>query len=74
MQVEATNLKGETNNDHVQNPNNESNVAATTESIESKVAEHPPVVATRFEREPGKRVQILELPADQQDEAQRFYI
>jgi len=74
MQVEAPNLEGETHNDHVQNPNNQSNVAATAEPIEAEVAEHPPVVATRFERDPDKRVQILELPADQQDEARRFYI
>ena len=56
MQVEATNLKGETNNDHVQNPNNQSNVAVTAEPIDVEVAEHPPVVATRFERDPCKRV------------------
>ena len=74
VQVEAPNLEGETHNDHVQNPNNQSNVAATAEPIEAEVAKHPPVVATRFERDPGKRVQILELPADQQDEARRFYI
>jgi len=57
VQVEAPNLEGETHNDHVQNPNNQSNVAATAEPIEAEVAEHPPVVATRFERDPGKRVQ-----------------
>lgn len=31
-------------------------------------------LATTFERDPGKRVQILRLPFDQQDEARRFYI
>lgn len=70
----APDLEGETHNDHVQNSNNQSNVAATAEPIEAEVAEHPPVIATRFERDPGKRVQILELSADQQDEARRFYI
>jgi hypothetical protein len=74
VQVEAPNLEGGTHNDHVQNPNNESNVAATAKPIEAEVAEHPPVVATRFERDPGKSVQILELTDDQQDEARRFYI
>ena len=38
MQVEAPNLEGETHNDHVQNPNNQSNVVATTEPIETDVA------------------------------------
>ena len=72
--MEAPNLEGKTHNDHVQNPNNQSNVAATAEPIEAEVAKHPPVVATRFERDPGKHVQILELPAYHQDEAWRFYI
>jgi hypothetical protein len=31
-------------------------------------------LATAFERDPGKHVQILRLPFDQQDEARRFYI
>jgi hypothetical protein len=31
-------------------------------------------LATTFERDPSKRVQILRLPFDQQDEARRFYI
>jgi hypothetical protein len=73
--VEVEDLEGETHNDHVQNPNNhQSSAAATAEPIQAEAAEHPPVVATRFERDPGKRVQILELPPDQQDDARRFYI
>ena len=66
---DAPNVEGETPNDHVENPNNQS--SAPVEPMEAEVAEpeHEPIVATRFERDPGKRVQILELPADQQDEA-----
>ncbi|KAJ1270479.1 hypothetical protein BS78_06G054800 [Paspalum vaginatum] len=32
------------------------------------------IVTTAFERDPGKRVQICELPPNKQDEARRFYI
>ena len=69
MEGDAPNVEGETPNDHVENPNNQS--SAPVEPMEAEVAEpeHEPIVATRFERDPGKCVQILELPADQQDEA-----
>ena len=73
VEVETPNVEGETPNEHdVENPNNQSSVAAAP--LEAEAAEHQPIVATRFERDPGKRVQILELPVDQQDEARRFYI
>ncbi|KAJ1278816.1 hypothetical protein BS78_04G107800, partial [Paspalum vaginatum] len=32
------------------------------------------IITTTFERDPGKRVQICELPPNKQDEARRFYI
>ncbi len=41
---------------------------------ENLQAEQEVIVTTAFERDPGKRVQISALPADQQDEARRFYI
>jgi len=74
VEGDAPNVEGETPNDHVENPNNQS--SAPVEPMEAEVAEpeHEPIVATRFERDPGKCVQILELSADQQDEARRFYI
>ncbi|XP_052165077.1 uncharacterized protein LOC127782046 [Oryza glaberrima] len=46
--------------------------AATLPSLEAEQGQE--IVATAFERDPGKRAQIFELPADQQDEARRFYI
>jgi hypothetical protein len=45
-------------------------------NLHTEVAElnQQETLATTFEREPGKHVQILRLPFYQQDEAQRFYI
>lgn len=75
LEENAPNVEGEipTATDHVETPNNHT---ATVEPMEAEVAEpeREPIIATRFERDPGKRVQILELPADQQNEARRFYI
>ncbi|CAA0841414.1 TTF-type zinc finger protein with HAT dimerisation domain, partial [Striga hermonthica] len=65
--------------DHVENPNNQTSANVEPnqpmeEEPEVANPEREQIVATRFERDPGKRVQILDLPTDQQDEARRFYI
>jgi hypothetical protein len=57
---------------HIENPENSPVVEPMEE--EDAELEREQIVATRFERDPGKRSQILELPPDQQDEARRFYI
>jgi hypothetical protein len=39
-----------------------------------QISEQDRVGSTPFERDPGKRKQIWELPLDKQEEARRFYI
>jgi hypothetical protein len=73
--VETDNVQVEAPIDHVENLNNQSSdAAAAATPIEAEAAEHQPIVASAFERDPGKRVQIWELPPDEQDKARRFYI
>lgn len=45
------------------------NIVASVE-----VSEQARVGSTAYERDPGKRQQIWELPLDKQEEARRFYI
>lgn len=50
------------------------NKGSMTTPQEVEQQEQERIVGTQFERYPGKRSQILNLPFDQQDEARRFYI
>ena len=43
-------------------------------SVEVEVLEQQRIGSTPFERDPGKRKQIWELPLEKQNEARRFYI
>ena len=52
-------------------PPPEQNIEA---SVEVEVLEEQRIGSTPFERDPGKRKQIWELPVDKQNEARQFYI
>lgn len=71
--VQTENVQVEAPIDHVENLNNQSSDAAAT-PIEAEAVERQPIIASAFERDPGKRVQIWDLPPDEQDKARRFYI
>jgi hypothetical protein len=53
--------------DHVENLNNQSSNAAAATPIQAEAAEHQPIIVSAFERDLGKRVEIWELPPDEQD-------
>jgi hypothetical protein len=60
--------------DHVENPIDQNSPMVEPMEEEGAELDREQIVATRFERDPDKRSQILELLPDQQDEARRFYI
>jgi hypothetical protein len=55
--------------DHVENLIDQNSPMVEPMEEEGAELDREQIVATRFERDPGKRSQILELPPDQQDEA-----
>jgi hypothetical protein len=65
----APNVEGD---DHVKNSINQNFHAIKPMEEEGADLEHEQIVATRFERDPGKRAQILELPPDQQTKLEDF--
>jgi hypothetical protein len=60
--------------DHVENLIDQNSPMVEPMEEEGAELDREQIVATRFERDPDKRSQILELLPDQQDEARRFYI
>jgi hypothetical protein len=58
--VETENVQVEAPIDHVENLNDQSSdaAAATPGEAEAQATEHQPIVASAFERDLGKRVQI----------------